>query len=335
MRVAILAHDQFPDRAKTAVGLLRYGDHEVVCLLDRETASDCVRDYVSGVQDAPIVSSMAEAPPCDALIIGIAPIGGDFDPTWRGDVRTALERECDVIAGLHKLLNEDDEFVALADRYDCTLHDVRSPPDDLSVAAGTADDVDAQVVLTVGTDCSTGKMTAAYELRNAARERGLSAAVVPTGQTAIMIEGAGIAIDRVISDFAAGAVERLVHERAENDVLFVEGQGALAHPAYSGVTTAILHGAQPDSLVLCHEAGREAIHGYESFPIQPVDAVAALYETVAAPVTDASVDLGLLNTRSLDDDRARTAVRDYGDALSCPATDPIRYGLESAVDAVI
>lgn len=335
MRVALLAHEQFPDRAKTAIGILRYSDHEVVAVLDRDREGDSVTEYIEDVQDAPIVRTMNDVPECDALVIGIAPIGGGFDDSWRPDVRTAIERDCDVISGLHYLLSEDSEFVELADEYDVELRDVRDPPDDLTVAEGTAGEVDAHVVLTVGTDCSTGKMTSSFELRDAARERGLDAAVVPTGQTGIMISGWGIAIDRVISDFAAGAIERLVEEVGDADVLFVEGQGALVHPAYSGVTTAILHGSQPDSLVLCHDAGRETVGGYDEFELPAPDEYADLYERVSAPLSKATVDAGMLNTRDCTESEAADALEAYGDQLNVPVTDPVRYDVDEVLDAVL
>jgi len=329
MEITLLAHEQFPERAKTAVGVLRYGDHDVRAVLDRDTAGDRVADHVPDVQDAPIVASMDAVPAVDALVIGIAPIGGGFEPSWRPDVRTAIEHGCDVFAGLHTVLVDDDEFAALAEEYGCALRDLRRPPDDLSVADGTAGDVDADVVLTVGTDCSSGKMTASYELRDAARDRGIDAAVVPTGQTGVLIEGWGIVVDRVIADFAAGAVERLVETAAaDHDLLIVEGQGALAHPAYSGVTTSILHGARPDRLVLCHVAGRTAVNGYEATAIPPVGTYADLYESVAAPVQDAPVVAGALNTQSLDGDAAREAVSSYAADLGVPATDPVRFGVD-------
>ena len=335
MRVALLAHEQFPDRAKTAIGILRYADHEVVAVLDRDRAGERVHDHRPDVQDAPIVESMSDAPDCDALVIGIAPIGGGFEDSWRPDVRTALTRGCDLVAGLHYFLSEDPELSHLAAEHGCAIRDVRRPPDDLTVAEGTAADVEATVVLTVGTDCSTGKMTASFELRDAARERGLDAAVVPTGQTGIMIADWGIAIDRVVSDFAAGAVERLVQQEGDRDVLFVEGQGALAHPAYSGVTLSILHGAQPDSLVMTHVAGRDAVHGYPDYPLVPVEQYADLYERVARPVHTTSVDAAMLNTQSLADDGARKAVDAYSDALGVPATDPVRFDADDVLDAVL
>ena len=335
MRLVILAHEQFPDRAKTAVGVLRYADDDIVAVLDRERAGERVREHVPDIQDAPIVERMADAPDCDALLIGIAPIGGGFDESWRPDVRTAIERGCDVIAGLHYFLGEDEEFAALADDHGVSLRDVRQPPDDLTVAEGTAGEIDARVVLTVGTDCSSGKMTSSFELRDAARERGLDAAVVPTGQTGIMVAGWGIAIDRAIADFAAGATERIVQQAGDHDVAFVEGQGALVHPAYSGVTTSILHGAQPDSLVLCHNAGNETFGGYDDFPLPSPAEYVALYESMAAPISPATVDAGMLNTADLGPDDAEAAVADYADRIDAPATDPVRYDADDVLDALL
>ncbi|ELZ29306.1 hypothetical protein C475_03779 [Halosimplex carlsbadense 2-9-1] len=337
MRVAILAHEGFPDRAKTAVGILQYGDHEVVAVLDRTRAGERVRDHVPDAADAPIVDGIdAVGEPIDALVVGIAPIGGGFDETWRPDVRGALERGADVVAGLHYFLGDDPEFADLADERDAAIRDLRRPPDDLTVSEGTASDVDAEVVLTVGTDCSSGKMTTTFELAAAARDRGVDAGVVPTGQTGIAVENYGIAVDRVVSDFAAGAVERMVEERAaEFDVLFVEGQGAIAHPAYSGVTTSILHGAMPDRLVLCHVADHEAVHGYEHVPIPPPGEYAALYESLAAPVAPAEVVAGALNTQRLDDDAAGAAVEEYAEAIDAPATDPVRFDAAELLPAVL
>jgi uncharacterized NAD-dependent epimerase/dehydratase family protein len=336
MRVAILAHEKFPDRAKTALGILRYGDQDVVAVLDRESAGTRVADHVPDVQDAPIVESMDEVPECDALIVGIAPIGGGFDDSWRPDVRTAIERGCDVVAGLHYFLAEDEEFARLAADHDVELRDVRRPPPDLTVAEGVADEVGADVVLTVGADCSVGKMTATMELVEGARERGVDAAVVPTGQTGIMVEGWGIAVDRVVSDFTAGAVERMIREAGnDHDLLMVEGQGSIVHPAYSAVTCGILHGAMADRLVLCHDSTREAVHGYESFPLPPVEAYVRLYESLAAPVRETEVVAGALNTSALGEGAAREAVAAFGDALDAPAVDPVRFGVDEALEAIL
>lgn len=338
MRVAILAHEQFPDRAKTAVGVLRYGDQEVVAVLDRETAGTTVGDHLPdvGADDVPVVERVADAPDFDALLIGIAPIGGGFDESWRPDVRAAIERGADVVSGLHYFLAEDEEFAALADDRGVELRDVRNPPDDLTVAEGIVRDLDVEVILTVGTDCSTGKMTATLELVEAARDAGLNAGFVPTGQTGIMIAGSGIPIDRTISDFTNGATERLIRERAdEYDYLFVEGQGSIIHPAYSAVTCGILHGAQPDHLVLCHEAGRDVIHGYESYPITDPAELAELYVDLADPVAPTELLGGSLNTYGLDADDAADAIAEYEASIGVPAVDPVRDGADAIVEQLL
>lgn len=338
-RLALLAHEGLPDRAKTAVGVLRYTDDDVVAVLDREIAESNpdarVADYLDDVPDAPIVGRAADAPAFDALVIGVAPIGGGFDESWRPDVRYALETGADVIAGLHYFLAEDEAFARLADDHGGELWDVRRPPDDLTVADGVARDLDTEIVLTVGTDCSTGKMTTTRELYEAAVDRGLDAAFVPTGQTGIIIEDWGIPIDRTVSDFTAGAVERMCVERADHDYLFVEGQGSVVHPAYSAVTTGILHGAMPDSLVLCHEAGRTAVHGYESFAIPDPGDVAALYESLAEPVAPTEIVAGSLNTKGLSAEEADDALARYRSQVDVPVSDPIREGPETLLEAVL
>jgi uncharacterized NAD-dependent epimerase/dehydratase family protein len=337
--VVVLAHERFPERAKTAVGVLRYADYDVTAVLDRARAGETVADHVADLPDAPIVADMAAALDVanpDALLVGIAPIGGGFDETWRSDVRAAIEAGCDVVAGLHYFLADDAEFAALADEHGVELIDVRRPPPDLTVSDARASEVDADVVLTVGTDCSTGKMTTALELTAAAHERGVDAGFVPTGQTGILIAGWGIPVDRVIADFAAGAVERTVVEAAsEHDVLFVEGQGTIVHPAYSGVTCSLLHGAMPDSLVLTHSAGRTSIHGYESFDLPPVETYVDRYAALAAPVAPTRVAAGALDTRTFDADAAaREAIEAYERALGAPATDPIRFSAAEVLDAL-
>ena len=336
-RIVVLAHGQFPERAKTAVGVLRYGDSEVVAVLDRDHAGTVAADHRSDLPEVPVVGSMADAPDADALLIGIAPIGGGFDESWRPDVRTAIERGCDVVAGLHYFLADDDEFAALAEAHDVALHDVRKPDPDIGVAEGRSAAVDADVVLTVGTDCSVGKMTVALELLEAARDRGVDAGFVPTGQTGIMIAGWGTPVDRVVSDFTAGAVEESILEAGrDHDLLFVEGQGSIVHPAYSAVTCGILHGAMPDALVLCHEAGRERVHGYESFDLPPIPEYVDLYERLAAPVSGSAVVAGALNPDGIDADaEARSAVDSYADDIGAPAIDPIRFGPGAILDAVL
>ena len=337
-RVAVLAHEKFPDRSKTANGIIRYGDYEVAAVLDRDRAGERVADHIAGVADAPVVSSFADVPgDVDALVVGIAPIGGGFDESWRPDVRAAIEAGCDLVSGLHYFLNDDEEFAALAAEHGVELRDVREPHDDLTVAHGRSDEVDADVVLTVGTDCSVGKMTATMEIVEAAREAGVDACAIPTGQTGIMIEGWGNPVDRVVSDFTAGAVEEMILEKGdEHDLLVVEGQGSIVHPAYSAVTCGILHGSMADGLVLCHAAGRESVHGYESFELPPVGEYVDLYEGLANPVHETAVVAGALNTRDVtDDEAAADAAADFAAAAGVPAADPVRDGADAIVGAAV
>lgn len=337
-RIVILAHDRFPHDAKTAVGVLRYGGYDVAAVLDRELAGDSVAEHVSDLPDVPIVASFDDvSSDVDALLLGIATFGGVFEKQWRSDVRAALEVGCDVISGLHYPLATDEEFAELAARHGATLYDVREPPADLDLAAGTAGSVDADVVLTVGTDGDVGKMTTTMELVRAARESGVDAGFVPTGQTGIMIAGHGIAIDRVPADFASGAVEAMVVELArEHDVLFVEGQGSITHPAFSADTVACLHGAMADKLVLVHEAGRSALHGYETFPILDPGTYVDLYESMAAPVHESEVAAGALNTASIESGAdARDAVEAFSSTIDAPATDVIRFDVDDILSPIL
>jgi len=178
-------------------------------------------------------------------------------------------------------------------------------------------------------------MTATRELYEAAQEQGMDAAFVATGQTGILIEGSGIPVDRVISDFTAGSVERMVLEAgADHDYVFVEGQGSIVHPAYSGVTAGITHGSMPDYQVLCHEVGRDSVHGYDQ-ELPPVESFPERYETFAGPVSDSPVVAGMLNTRSIDDDaEAEAAVKEFADAIGVPADDPVRFGTEAVLDVI-
>jgi uncharacterized NAD-dependent epimerase/dehydratase family protein len=192
-----------------------------------------------------------------------------------------------------------------------------------------------RVVHTVGSDCAIGKMSVTLELDAAARARGLESAFVATGQTGIAISGWGIAVDHVVSDFVAGAAARLVEEGAQRaPLLFVEGQGALQHPAYSGVTLGLLHGCLPDALVLCHRAGATVLDDYHETAILPLAELVALYEGAIGWIRPAPVRAIALNTRGLDDDAARAAIEAVAAETGLPTTDPVRFGADALLEAV-
>ncbi|MFB6186284.1 MAG: DUF1611 domain-containing protein, partial [Halobacteriaceae archaeon] len=233
-------------------------------------------------------------------------------------------------------LQEDEEFRELAAENNCEIWDVRKPHEGIGVSDGVADSVEAEVILTVGTDCSVGKMTTTMELIEEAHSRDISAAFIPTGQTGIMIEGWGNPVDRVISDFTAGSVEEMILERGNDyDYLFVEGQGSIVHPAYSAVTCGIVHGAMPDKLVLCHTAGRTSVHGYDQ-ELPPISEYVSLYEEFARPVSDSRVVAGTLNTQDIESDtQAREQIKTYSQAIDAPATDPIRFNISEIFSDII
>jgi uncharacterized NAD-dependent epimerase/dehydratase family protein len=237
---------------------------------------------------------------------------------------------------MHEFLADDPELAAIATRRGVEIRDLRRPPADLSVPTGENLGHGASVVLTVGSDCAIGKKTVAIELDREARRRGLRSVFVPTGQTGIMIAGWGIAVDAVVSDFLAGAAERLVVEGARRgDLLFVEGQGSIVHPQFSGVTLGLYHGSAPHLLVLCHMAGESEIEGCPGHAIPPLPDLVDLHERLALPARPAKVAALALNTARLGEDEARRAITQAEDEVGLPADDPVRFGAGRLLDAVL
>ena len=218
-RIAILAEGGFSEHnGKTATGVLRYSPHEVVAVIDSDRAGTQVRDHIAGLNlDVPVVGGIDEALERSptVLMIGIAPAGGKLPAEWREMILRAIEGGLDIESGLHDFLGDDPELAAAAEARGVEIRDLRRAPAGLNVPTGENLTVDAHTIATVGSDCSLGKMTVCLELDRSARERGLPSAFVPTGQTGIAIAGWGIAVDAVVSDFLAGAAERLVVQGAE------------------------------------------------------------------------------------------------------------------------
>jgi uncharacterized NAD-dependent epimerase/dehydratase family protein len=241
-----------------------------------------------------------------------------------------------VEAGMHEFLGDDHELAELARDHHVELRDLRRPPADLSVPTGENLTHGAHVVLTVGSDCAVGKKTMALELHLEAERRGLASVFVPTGQTGIAIAGWGIAIDAVVADFLAGAAERLVIEGARRgDLLWVEGQGSLIHPQFSGVTLGLMHGSAPHALVLCHVAGTTEIEGCPGHPLLPLTELVDLHERMTLPVRKARVVGVALNTSPLDEEAARRAVVQAEEETGLVADDPVRFGAARLVDGVL
>jgi uncharacterized NAD-dependent epimerase/dehydratase family protein len=335
-RYLILAEGFSADRhyGKTMHGVLRYRPDNVVAILDSTRAPG---DVEGGVPVVPTVNDSLRFDPNTALV-GVATQGGRFPPAWIDLLKSCIAEGLDIENGLHVFLSDDPELRDLAARHGVELRDLRRPPPDLSTATGANLSVPGTIILTVGSDCAIGKMTVSLELDREARARGLRSVFVPTGQTGIAIAGWGIAVDAVVSDFIAGAAERLVVEGSERggELLWVEGQGAILHPVYSGVTLGLYHGCAPHLLVLCHEAGKREIEGAGGgpHPIPPLAELVELHERLALPARPAKVAAVALNTRALPDDEAHAAVAAAEAETGLPADDPVRFGAGKLVEAV-
>jgi uncharacterized NAD-dependent epimerase/dehydratase family protein len=337
----ILADNEFGIMtSKTANAVIRYQPSRVVAVLDRQLVGK-TSDEVLGFGGAiPVIGSVADglARGANAVLIGIAPQGGLLPDEWRGWVRQAIEGGCDVVSGLHAFLADDPELAGTARRHGRTILDVRRPPADLPVATGLARDVEPLVVLTVGTDCNVGKMTAQLQLVDQLNARGLRTRFAATGQTGILIEGWGTAVDAVVADFIAGATEQLVlRGAADADIVLVEGQGSINHPGYSGVTLGLLHGACPDAMILCHQPSRQFLGDYRAgswVKIPPLCQYIDWYEGLAGAVHPGKVIGIALNTFDLGDDEARAACDAATRETGLPATDPVRFDARTLVDAI-
>jgi len=337
-RYAILAPGAFATRsAKTAHGVIAYARDETVAVIDPAFAGKRVRDAVPYLaSDAPIVASMEDALRLGptSLLVGIAPAGGALPAQARAAILEAIAAKLEIVSGLHQFLGDDAEFARAARTSGVRIWDVRRPPSP-RLFSGCAYDVEPRVVLTVGTDCAVGKMTASLELVRAARERNVDARFIATGQTGIMIAGSGTAIDGVVSDFATGAIEELVIDDAvaTADVLIVEGQGGINHPAFAPVTLALLYGAAPDAMILVHRATLETIETYRTPVLAPERAI-AMYEALAATVKVAKVVGVALNTKDLDDAQAHREIERVRARTGLPCDDVVRFGPGNLYDAM-
>ena len=334
-RIAVMAEGSFtPMDAKTALGVIRYRPDEVVAVIDSVRAGRTCDDCVGAGGDIPVVAGLeaAAAHDPDTLLLGIAPQGGSLPEPWRHVVAGALLRGWDVLSGLHVFLGDDPELAALAHAKGATIHDVRRPPMARGIAARRAAASDALIVVTVGSDCNVGKMTTALELHAELSGRGVRSAFVATGQTGIFVADHGAAVDAVPGDFVAGVVEKLVLDAARDaDVVVVEGQGAIHHPAYSGVALALLHGACPEVLVLCHHAGRTHMKLADAGPAPRLRSLSEIIrdnERAASWIRPAPVLAISLNTMMLDDLEARRAIDNAQQLTGLPTVDPVRFGAE-------
>ncbi len=324
------SHD--PHYGKTLRGVMRYRRESVVAILDTQRAGE-------SDDGVPIVADVDEGRTYgpDTALVGVVTQGGHFPGDWQELLKSCVRHGLDLENGLHVRLLDIPGLPELAREHGVELRDLREPPPDLSTATGANLDVDATIVLTVGSDCAIGKMTATCELDLEARRRGLRSVFVPTGQTGIAIAGWGISVDAVVSDFLAGAAERLVVDGAQRgDLLWVEGQGAILHPIYSGVTVGLIHGSAPHLYVLCHEVGRMITEGDPTHsPLPSLTELIDLHARMSLKNRPAKVAAISLNTSTVSENEARAAIAAAEEETGLPADDPVRFGAGRLLDGVL
>lgn len=266
-KIAILAEGQLaPKTAKTAIGVLRYAPYRIVAIIDSTRAGSDAADHIAVGKGVPVVATVDEAIALGAevMLIGTAAPGGRIADADRPHLRRALAKGVAVWNGLHERVLSDPALARTAKRAKASVRELREPPPELPVGGHRQPREGCHVVLTVGTDAAVGKMTVALEIVRALERAGETAAFVATGQTGIAVAGEGIAVDAVVADFVSGAAERMTCDASERaDWVVVEGQGSLTHPGFSGVTLGLLHGSAPELMVLCHDASRSVMKGYE------------------------------------------------------------------------
>ncbi len=275
----------------------------------------------------------ARAAGAETLVIGVANRGGVISPAWKKVLIAALEEGFDLASGLHNLLRDEPDLVAVAKATGRSLHDVRVPNVQYPIANGVKRS--GKRCLAVGTDCSVGKMYTALAMDAEMKARGLKSSFRATGQTGILITGEGVPLDAVIADFIAGAVEWLTPDNDPDHWDMIEGQGSLFHISYSGVTMALVHGGQPDALILCHEPTRPHMRGLPDYEMPSLEALRDLALTLARQSNAAAQVVGIsINTAAFGEDEALAYLAEVEKRMGLPAVDPFRQGAARLCDAL-
>ena len=282
---------------------------------------------------ADMTLEQAKAAGAKTLVIGVANRGGVISAAWKEVLLAALEAGFDIASGLHNLLRDEPDLVAVANAQGRRLVDVRVPTEEYPIANGVPRS--GKRMLAVGTDCSVGKMYTALAVDAEMRARGMKSTFRATGQTGILITGGGVPLDAVIADFMAGSIEHLSPDNDPDHWDIIEGQGSLFHVSYSGVTLALIHGGQPDALVLCHEPTRDHMRGLPGYQLPSMAVVRDLALSLAKVANPACQVVGIsVNTQHLSEAEAKTYLATVEAELGLPAVDPFRHGAERLVDAL-
>ncbi len=317
-----------PDQlaAKVAQGIKDWRPENAVGQLRME---GCGADL--GLADMSL--AQARAAGAKTLVIGVANRGGVISKAWKKVLVAALEEGFDLASGLHNLLRDEPDLVAVAEATGQALHDVRLPEVEYPIANGRKRS--GRRCLAVGTDCSVGKMYTALAMDREMRERGMKATFRATGQTGILITGDGVPLDAVVADFMAGAVEWLTPDNDADHWDLIEGQGSLFHASYSGVTMALIHGGQPDALILSHEPTREHMRGLPDYTPPSLEELRDLVLPIARVVNSDARVVGIsINTQHMGEEEAAAYINEVEARMGLPATDPFRFGPGKLVDAL-
>lgn len=322
------------ENIKLITALLRYGEWPIVAFIDSTQEGKTIHDILGYGGDIPIVASVEESLKFNptALLIGIATQGGELPFGWKQILLKALDNNLDIISGLHYFLNNDKDLVEKADQKGKIMWDVREPILPEKVCKNLSRPSSPKVILTVGSDCSCGKMFTSLELARTIKKSRFLA----TGQTGILVSGSGIPLDRVIGDFMAGSAEELVHSNLDKnlDWLIVEGQGSLIHPSFSGVTLALMHGTAPDAMILCHNASRKYLKNFD-IPFPSMNRLVEIYENAMGFIRPAKVVGISINCHGIDDKAADRILKETEDTTGLPTVDPIKTGVQRLYDSLI
>jgi len=338
-RLLVLAEGRFsPLRSKTANGAIAYLPDQVVAVIDSGKVGMTAEQVLGYGGSIPVVKSLEEGLQFRPthLLIGIAPTGGQLPEAWREVILQALARKLHILSGLHSILSDDLEIASAADEEAVSITDYRKIPSESEVVAkGTWRGRKAKTILTVGTDCNIGKMTTILEVQKDFLGRGLKADFVATGQTGMLIRGRGIAVDSIISDYIAGCIEKEI-DRSETegyDYIFVEGQGALTHMGYSGVTLGLIHGTMPDAMILCHQPTR--LKDDYGLSLPDLNRVIRFHEETVSFFRKSRVVCIGLNSVGLTDRESKEAAARIEKETGLPAVDAFRFDATKLTNALL
>lgn len=336
-KYAILAEGSFHVLfSKTGNSLIRYRRDDVVGVIDSRYTGKTAADVIGMGPGIPVVASVLDLLKYqpDTLVIGNAPQGGRVSEPYRKQIMLAMQNGLNIISGMHEFISEQEDYRQVASANGVTITDLRKPPRPPHFPRKTWLQRKVPVLLTIGTDCDSGKMTTALEISRALEARGLKAPFIGTGQTGILLAGSGVPIDAVVSDFMAGEMEYAIDQVAEGaDIILVEGQGAMTNMLYSGVSLGLLHGCMPDFLVLCHEPLRQK--DVSDYPIPGIQYILDLHRTLMEPFKQV-IYCGInLLTYSQTKDEAQSTIEEYAEKYHIPTTDLVRFGTGELIDTII